>query len=100
MPNTEEYSKSSDSSYDKDFGKKLRESLCTFSIDGSIRPEVFYKIGVLKNFPKFTGKDQSQGLFFNKVASMPATLLKKETLAQVFFCEFCEPFNNTFLIQV
>ena len=35
--------------------------------------------------------------FFDKVASLrPATLLKKETLAQVFSCEFCEISKNTF----
>ena len=26
----------------------------------------------------------------------PATLLKKETLGQVFSCEFCEIYKNTF----
>ena len=31
-----------------------------------------------------------------KVAGWPATLLKKETLAQVFSCEFCEISKNTF----
>ena len=36
-------------------------------------------------------------LFFNKVAGLGhATLLKKETLAQVFFSEFCKIFKNTF----
>ena len=35
--------------------------------------------------------------FFDKVASLrPATLLKKETLAQVFSCEFCQISKNTF----
>ena len=29
----------------------------------------------------------------------PATLLKKETLAQVFSCEFCKMFKNTFLTE-
>ena len=29
----------------------------------------------------------------------PATLAKKETLAQVFSCEFCEISNNTFFIE-
>ena len=29
----------------------------------------------------------------------PATLLKKETLAQVFSCEFCEIFKNTFCTE-
>ena len=44
----------------------------------------FYKEGVLRNFTKFTGL-------------RPATLLKKETLAQVFSCGFCEISKNTFL---
>ena len=38
-----------------------------------------------------TGKHLCQSLFFNKVA------LLKKTLAQVFSCEFCEIFTNTFL---
>ena len=29
------------------------------------------KIGVLKDFSKFTGKHLSQSLFFNKVAGLP-----------------------------
>ena len=55
----------------------------------SSRPEVFCKKGVLRFFPKFTGKHLCQSLFFNKV-------VKKETLAQVFSCEFCEISKNTF----
>ena len=63
----------------------------------SSRPEVFCKRGVLRNFTKFTGKHLCQSLFFNKVAGLrPATLLKK-TLAQVFSCEYCEIYKNTFL---
>ena len=55
------------------------------------------KRGALKDFAKFTGKHLYQSLFFNKVAGlMPATLFKKETLAQVLFCEFCETSKNTF----
>ena len=42
------------------------------------------KIGVLKNFVRFTGKHLCQNLFFNKV--------KKKVLAQVFSSEFCEFF--------
>ena len=49
---------------------------------------------VPKNFTEFTEKHLCQSPFLNKVAgltpSRPATLLKKETLAQVFSCEFCE----------
>ena len=33
-------------------------------------PEVLYKKGVLKNFPKFTGKHLCRSLFFNKVAGL------------------------------
>ena len=31
------------------------------------RSQMFFKIGVLKNFAKFTGKYLCQSLFFNKV---------------------------------
>ena len=48
------------------------------------------KKGVLKYFAKFTGKHLCQSLFFNKV-------IKKEILAHVFSCEFCDIFKNTFL---
>ena len=44
------------------------------------------KKGALRNFTKFTGKHLRQSHF-----------IKKETLAQVFFCEFCEISKNTFL---
>ena len=59
-------------------------------------PEVFYKKGVHRNFTKFTGKHLCQSIFFNKVAGL-CNFIKKETLAQVFYCEFCEISNNTFL---
>ena len=36
---------------------------------------------------------------FNKVASLLATLFKKETQAQVFFCEFCKISMNTFFTE-
>ena len=32
----------------------------------SIRPEVFWKKGILRNLAKFTGKHMCQSLFFNK----------------------------------
>ena len=54
-------------------------------------PEVFCKKVVLKNFAKFTGKRLCQSLFFNKV--------KKESLVQVFACEFCEIFKNNFFYR-
>ena len=58
---------------------------------------MFCKKGALRNFAKFTGKNLGQGLFFNKVAGLrPTTLFEKESLAQLFSCEFCEIFKNTF----
>ena len=43
----------------------------------SIRPEVFCKKGVLRNFAKFTGKHLRQSLFFNKVAGLRAESVLK-----------------------
>ena len=40
-----------------------------FWIDRSSCPEMFRKKSVLKNFAKFPGKQLSQSLFFNKVAT-------------------------------
>ena len=54
----------------------------------SIRPGVFCKKGALRNFTKFTGKHLCQSLFF-----------KKETLAPVLSCEFCEISKNTFFYR-
>ena len=68
----------------------------------SSRPEVFSKNITLKNFAKFTGMHLCQGLFFNKFAGLGSgvyNFIKKETLAQVFSCKFCEIFKNTFLCR-
>ena len=51
--------------------------------------------GVLRNFTKFTGKHLCQSLFFNKVSGV-CNFIKKESLAQVFSCEFCKISKNTF----
>ena len=62
--------------------------------------EVFCNKDVVKNFEKFTGKHLRQSLFFNKVADLRLiTLLKKETRAQVFSCEYFTIFKNTFFID-
>ena len=58
------------------------------------------KEGVLKNFWKFTGKHLCQSLIFNKVTGFrSATSFKKETLAEVLSCEFCENFKNNFFYR-
>ena len=59
---------------------------------GVLKEKVF-----LKNFAKFTGKHLSQSFFLNKVGGLALQLHQKETLAQVFSCEFCEILKNTSL---
>ena len=60
-----------------------------FRFHRSSRPEVFCKIGIFSKFTKFKGKHLCQ----RPARSLrPATLFKKETLAQVFSCEFCGNF--------
>ena len=54
------------------------------------------KKGVLRNFTKFTGKHLCQSLFFNK---KDFNFIKKETLVQVFSCEYCEISKNTFFTE-
>ena len=51
--------------------------------------------GVLRNFAKFRGKHLCQILSFHKVAEA-FNFIKKENLAKVFSCEFCEISKNTF----
>ena len=52
-------------------------------INRSSRPKVFCKKGVLRNFAKFK-------------ENTCVNFLIKETVAQVFFCEFCEISKNNF----
>ena len=61
-----------------------------FDIVRSSRPEVFCKKSNLRNFTKFTGKYLCQRLFFN---------IKKESVAQVFSCEFCEISKNNIFTE-
>ena len=66
------------------------------------RLELFFKKGALRNFTKFTGKHLCQRLFFNKVAGLrtqDCNFIKKESLSQVFSCEFWEISKNTFFTE-
>ena len=84
--------------HSKIIGHILKKSKI-ISVESS-RPRVFCRKGVLRNFTKFTRKIKCEGLLFNKIAgSRPPTLLKKETLAQTFSCEFCEIFTNIFFTE-
>ena len=58
------------------------------------------KIGVLRNFTKFTGKHLHQKLFFNKVAGLrPATLLKKSLWHRCFPVIFVKFLKTLFLTE-
>ena len=74
-------------------------------MDRSSHQRCSVKKGVLRNFAKCTGKHLCQRLFFNKVTGLSPLLtglsnfIKKEALAQVFSCEFCEIFKNTYFYR-
>ena len=72
--------------------KKTKE----ISNNNQIR-EGFYKIGVLKNFPKLARKYLRLSLYLNKGKCLqPKTFLKKETRAQMFSCKlFIERLRGT-----
>ena len=56
--------------------------------------------GVLRNFGKFTGKYTCARVSFSiKLQASACNFIKKEALAQVFSCEFCKIFKNTFFIE-
>ena len=54
-------------------------------------PEVFFEKAVLKRFCKSHKKTPVPELLFNNV-------IKKETVAQTFFCAFWKVFKNSFFI--
>ena len=70
-----------------------------YELRRSSRPEVFYKKVDLRNFAKFIRKDLCQSLLFNLIIASTCNFIKKETLAQVFPCEFCEIFQNTYFYR-
>ena len=59
---------------------------------------MFSKKGVLRSFAKLTRKHLCQSLFLHEAADLGLLrkAIKKETLAQVFSCEFCEISKNSF----
>ena len=58
------------------------------------------KKGVLRNFVKFTGKHQCQGLFFNKVTGLqPATLLKMKFWHRRFPVNFAKFLRTPFFTE-
>ena len=49
-----------------------------------------------RNVAKFIGKHLCQSLSFNEVTGPACNFIKKDTLAQVLSCKFCEISKNTF----
>ena len=70
-------------------GTALNLFFPSFSISRSSHQRCSMKKGFLKNFTKFTGKHMCQACNF----------IKKETLAQVLCCEFCEMSKKTFYVE-
>ena len=54
-----------------------------------LRDEVFSKTSLINTFKTVLKAKTATG-------SQACSFIKKETLAQVFFCEFCKIFNNTY----
>ena len=71
----------------------FREYFSCFSTE-AVAQRCFVKTMLFQIFP---GKHLYRGLFFNKVFSFFKK--KKETLAQVFSCEFCKICKSTFSIE-
>ena len=55
--------------------------------------------GVLRNLAKLTEKYLCQSFFLIKLQAEACNFNKKETLAQVFSCKFCEISKNTFFTE-
>ena len=56
---------------------------------------VFCKVGVLSNFGKLTKTHPCRSLFLIKACN----LIKNDNPTQVFSCQFCKIFKNTFFIE-
>ena len=80
--------------YINDLSNDIVSTAKLFAYDRSSQWSCSVRQSVLRNFAKFTGKHLYQRFFFNKVASS----IKKETLVQVFSCEFCEVFKNAIFL--
>ena len=61
--------------------------------------QMFFKLGVLKNLAKFTGKPQCCTIFLIMFQAFKHAILLKGDSSQAFFCKFCQTFKNTFLTE-
>ena len=66
----------------------------------SSRSEMFFKIGIPKNFAKFTGKHLCQSHFFDKVAGLrTAILLRKRPWRWWFLVNFANFLRTPFFLE-
>ena len=70
-----------------------------FYINRSSHQRCSVKKGVLRNFAKFRGKYLCQSLFFNKVAGLPATVLKRRLWHRCFPVNFAKFVRTPFLTE-
>ena len=71
------------------------------SFHSSILSHMFYKIGLLKNFGKLTGKRLCWSFFLIKFYTIkPATLLKRDFSAQMFYFEFCDIVKSILVFDI
>ena len=75
---------------------QFKSNSCSVTIQMQL--EVFCKMDVFRNFAKLTGKPVPETLFAGQ--TRPATLLKKDTLAQLFSCVFYKISRNTFFNRI
>ena len=73
-------------------------SIAHFSSNRRSQRKCSVRKGVLRNFAKLTRKHPCQSLFFNKGARA-CNFIKKETVAQLFSCEFCEISTSTIFTE-
>ena len=73
--------------------------LCYSSFSRSIPLQMQYKISVLKKIAKFTIKQLSRSLFFNKKSPPANNFIKKETPTHLFSHQFCKVSRKTFFIE-
>ena len=74
---------------------KKMHPLANKSMEGNSRSHMLFKIGVLKNFANFTGKQLCWSLFLTKFF----TNFIRNTPTQVFSCEIWKNFKNTYFCR-
>ena len=62
--------------------------------------QMFFKIGVLKSFPNFTGKHLCWSFFLKSLQAEGKQPYRKTSPTQVFSCEVCKIFKSTFFYRI